>query len=191
MSTDTCLILSHGAGSNRNAPLLVRVASAFESDGIAVDRIDLAFRQKKPAGSPFPGSAAADRESIADAVNAARGRGCRRVYIGGHSYGGRQSSMLIAERPGIADGLLLFAYPLKPPRSKGPTTRTAHFPDINVPVLLFHGTRDPFGTPEELAEAIRLIPGETKLITSERDGHDLAKLGADLVAREFRAFFMK
>lgn len=99
--------------------------------------------------------------------------------------------MLAAEQPGIADGLVLFAYPLRPPRTKGAAPRTAHFPELRAPVLFFHGTRDPFGSPEELAEALKLIPPPNRLVTSDRDGHELAKLDAALVVREFTAFFME
>lgn len=185
------MILAHGAGSNRNAPLLVRIANAFEAQGVSAVRIDLPFRLKRPTGPPHPGSATADREGIAEAVKAARAEGYRRICIGGYSYGGRQSSMLAAEHPGIADGLLLLAYPLRPPRAKGAVPRTAHFPDLRVPALFFMGTRDPFGSPEELAEAIRLIPAETRLITCQGDGHELAKLDGELVVREFQSYFMK
>jgi predicted alpha/beta-hydrolase family hydrolase len=187
---DTCLILTHGAGSNRNAPMLVRVAKAFEEQGITVNRIDLPYRVNKPTGPPPPGSAERDREGIAQAITTAR-RNYPRVFIGGHSYGGRQCSMLAAERAGIADGLVLFAYPLRPPRSKSAAARTVHFAELKTRAIFFHGTRDPFGSPEELAEALTLIPAETRLVTSDRDGHELARLDGALVASEFKAFFME
>jgi predicted alpha/beta-hydrolase family hydrolase len=169
----------------------VRVANAFEAQGISVVRLDLPYRVKKPTGPPPPGSATADRAGISEAVKAARDRGHERVFIGGHSYGGRQSTLLAAEDPGIAEGLLLLAYPLRPPRPKGAAARTTHFPDVKTPALFFHGSRDPFGSADELRSAIELIPAAARVIASEGDGHELAKLDGSVVVAEFTGFFMK
>lgn len=92
--------------------------------------------------------------------------------MGGHSYGGRQCSMLAAERPGLADGLLLSSYPLHPP-SNPTRMRTEHLPRINVPALFVHGTRDPFASSQEIEAARRLIPAQTRIISVEGVGHDL------------------
>jgi predicted alpha/beta-hydrolase family hydrolase len=94
------------------------------------------------------------------------------VILGGHSYGGRQSTMLAAEEPGLVEALLLLSYPLHPPGKAG-QPRTAHFPALRTPALFVHGAKDPFGTIEELREALRMIPAETELITVEGAGHDL------------------
>src|ERR1700720_3708436 len=110
------LILTHGAGSNRNAPLLVSLANAFSESGTYVLRYDLPFRQERPHGPPRPGDAARDREGLREQVLKIRERKPERVWLGGHSYGGRQASMLAAEDPGLADALLLLSYPLHPPR---------------------------------------------------------------------------
>src|SRR5206468_8585106 len=110
------IALAHGAGSNCQAPLLVSVAQAFAEAGFTVLRCDLPFRQARPSGPPSPGGSAADREGLRAAAFALRRMGARRVFLGGHSYGGRQASMLAASDPGVADGLLLLSYPLHPPR---------------------------------------------------------------------------
>src|SRR5579871_1011444 len=120
------LILTHGAGSNRNAPLLVAVANAFAESGRYVVRYDLPFRQQRPHGPPRPGDAARDREGLREQVQKARAKSAERVWLGGHSYGGRQASMLAAENPGLADALLLLSYPLHPP-AKPQQLRTTHF----------------------------------------------------------------
>src|SRR5271166_6154505 len=91
------LVLTHGAGSNARAPLLVAMADAFCAAGITVLRCDLAFRQARPHGPPFPAMAAQDRAGLARAVRLLRDRLPGKVFLGGHSYGGRQSSMLAAE----------------------------------------------------------------------------------------------
>lgn len=80
--------------------------------------------------------------------------------------------MLLAEDPTVADALLLLSYPLHPPR-KPEQLRTAHLPDLRTPALFVHGSRDPFGTLEELRAAIGLIPARTHLSEVSRAGHDL------------------
>jgi predicted alpha/beta-hydrolase family hydrolase len=166
------MVLAHGAGSSSQAPLLVAVARAFADAGVAVLRCDLPFRQARPTGPPRPGDAARDREGLRNAVHAVRRLGSGRVFLGGHSYGGRQASLLAADEPALAAGLLLFAYPLHPPRRPA-ELRTAHFPRIRVPVCFVHGSRDPFGSLEELRAAIALIPARTALVPIDGAGHDL------------------
>src|SRR5258705_11045969 len=101
------MVLSHGAGSNCNAPLLVRLARAFSEAGYVVLRFDLPFRQHRPSGPPFPAAAAQDREGIQRAVEAVKRMVHGRVIAGGHSYGGRQTAMAAAERPEMAAALPL------------------------------------------------------------------------------------
>jgi uncharacterized protein len=176
------LILTHGAGSNRNAPLLVALANALSESGTYVLRYDLPFRQERPHGPPRPGDAARDREGLRAEVLKIRETKPGRIWLGGHSYGGRQASMLAAETPGLVDGLLLLSYPLHPPR-KPAQLRTAHFPQLQTPALLVHGSRDPFGSFEELQKAIALIPAETRLIELEGAGHELGRDHAGLAQR--------
>jgi uncharacterized protein len=171
------LVLTHGAGSNCQAPLLVAVARAFAATGITVLRCDLPFRQKRSHGPPFSGSGADDREGLKNAVAAIRrlepDRPFHRVFVGGHSYGGRQATMLAANDPALLDGLLLLSYPLHPPR-KPHQLRTAHFSSLRTPALFVHGSRDPFGSVEEMESALKLIPAPTALIPVEGAGHDLS-----------------
>lgn len=178
----THLILTHGAGSNRNAPLLVAVANAFAEHGIEVVRYDLPYRQERPHGPPRPGDAAKDREGLRQQVLKAREKGVERVWLGGHSYGGRQASMLASENPGLVEGLLLLSYPLHPP-NKPAQMRTAHFPTLQTPALFVHGVRDPFGTTEEFQKAIALIPAKTRFVEIEGAGHDLGRKHADVAGR--------
>jgi predicted alpha/beta-hydrolase family hydrolase len=185
------LILSHGAGSNAQGPLLVALADAFAAGGILVLRCDLPYRQLRSHGPPGPGDAARDREGLGNALAAMRKLVPGRVFLGGHSYGGRQSTMLCAEKPNIADGLLLLSYPLHPPR-KPDQLRTQHLPNLRTPSLFVSGTRDPFGTVEEIQRALELIPVTTKFITVDGAGHDLnfkkGRSGETLVQSIFMAF---
>jgi uncharacterized protein len=176
------LLLTHGAGGNRNAPLLVALAKAFAEHGIEVIRYDLPFRQDRPKGPPRPGDAARDREGLQQEIQKMRDKGAEQVWLGGQSYGGRQSSMLAAEAPGLVDRLLLLSYPLHAP-GKPDQLRTAHFPNLKMPVLFVHGSRDPFGTLEEMRKAIKLIPGPVELMEAEGVGHDLGRNHAALVQK--------
>ena len=166
--------MTHGAGSNADAPLLVAVASAFEQAGFRVVRHTLRFRVAKPKGPPHPKDGEKDQAGLYDAVIQLRREGCQKVYLGGHSYGGRQASILASTHPGLMAALLLLSYPLHPPE-KPDQLRTAHFPLLRTPSLFFQGTKDPFGTENELKEALKLIPGRTELVMMEGEGHDLGR----------------
>lgn len=168
------LVLAHGAGSDCNAPLLVAAAEAFAAAGVTVLRCDLPFRQRRAKGPPSPAGAALDRAGLARAVEALRAIAKGPIYLGGHSYGGRQASMLAAEDTGVADALLLLSYPLHPPK-KPEALRTEHLPRLRLPCVFVHGTRDAFGTIDELAAAMRLIPARTRLVRIEGAGHDLGR----------------
>lgn len=170
------LVLTHGAGGNCNAPLLVALAETFCAAGFTVLRCDLPYRQDRPYGPPHPGGAKRDRAGLKNAVAALKNRGAARVFLGGHSYGGRQSSMLCAEEPGLAAGLLLTSYPLHLP-GKTEQLRTQHLPNLQTPTLFVQGTRDPFGSIAELEQALKLIPAKTKLLAVEGTGHDLGFKG--------------
>ena len=175
------LVLTHGAGFNCHAPVLVAVAAAFAAAGVTVLRCDLPFRQARPHGPPPRGSGAIDRAGLRSALGALRRRASGRLLLGGHSYGGRQASVLAAEAPNVTDALLLLAYPLHPP-DRPADLRTGHFPALRAPVLFVHGSRDPFATLEELRAARALIPAATALLAVEGAAHDLASLAAaDLV----------
>jgi uncharacterized protein len=179
------IALTHGAGANCQAPLLVRLARAFADAGVVVLRYDLPFRQQRPKGPPFPAAAARDREGVAQAVDAVRKLATGRIFAGGHSYGGRQTAMAGSERPGLADALLLLSYPLHPP-AKPEQLRTNFFPDLRIPALFVHGSDDPFGSLAELTAALKLIPARTELLPVERTAHDLKRageMGDDLLVR--------
>ena len=211
------LILTHGAGGNAQAPLLLALAETFSAKGFVVLRCTLPYRQERSFGPPGPADAARDRAGIKNAIAAMKevmgvpllagvarkpalslpkggdfdfprpsaaepqasqsteSKGAR-IFLAGHSYGGRQSSMLCAEEPDLAAGLMLLSYPLHPPR-KPEQQRTQHLPDLRTPTLFVHGTRDPFGTTEELQRAIKMIPAKTKLLEVEGAGHDLGFKG--------------
>ena len=166
------LVLTHGAGANAQSPLLTAVAEAFCAAGLMVLRCDLPFRQARPHGPPPRGSAERDQQGLRAAVAAVRRQTTGRIFLGGHSYGGRQASMLAAGQRDVAEALLLLSYPLHAPRHFD-QLRTAHFPQLNTPGLFIHGTRDPFGSIAEMEAALALIPARTQLHSVEGAGHEL------------------
>jgi predicted alpha/beta-hydrolase family hydrolase len=187
------LVLTHGAGGNCNAPLLVALADKFAAAGISTLRCDLPFRQRRPHGPPSPSDAKNDQAGLRRAVELMKQQFSGRAFLGGVSYGGRQASMLVAAEPTLVEGLMLLSYPLHPP-GRPAQLRTAHFPDLRTSTLFVSGTCDAFGSIEELQGAIKLIPSPTKLVPIEGAGHSLLqktnreKLPAQIV-QESLTFF--
>ena len=167
------LVLTHGAGGNGGSPLLIAVANAFADAGLFVLRFDLPFRRRRMFGPPFPGRSADDRKGLHTAASELRRHAPGRICLGGHSYGGRQASILASEDPRVADGLLLLSYPLHPPK-KPEDLRTAHFGQITVPSFFIQGKNDPFGSVEEMLQALPLIPAQTELCIVEGAEHGLS-----------------
>jgi len=193
----SAIVLTHGAGANCQSKLLTAMANAFAEAGFTVLRCDLPFRQQRPHGPPLPGAAANDRAGLWRAVQAVKRLGSNRVFLGGHSYGGRQATMLAADldhdEKEIIARLLLLSYPLHPPR-KAAQLRTGHFPKLTTPALFIHGSRDPFGSMDEMKSGLSLIPAKTMLLEVSGVGHELmsAKAGQDLpgqVTEGFLTFF--
>jgi uncharacterized protein len=183
------LVLTHGAGANCQSKLLTAVANALADAGTLVLRCDLPFRQSRPYGPPFPAMAERDREGLRRAVEVLRPLAAGKIFLGGHSYGGRQASILAAAQPQLVSGLLLLSYPLHPPRKPG-QLRTGHFPQLQTPALFVHGGRDPFGSHHEMRSALELIPASNPLMEIESAGHELlGKKGSeDLPLRVVQAF---
>jgi uncharacterized protein len=168
------LVLTHGAGGNCSSPLLLAVARAFHAAGIAILRCDLPFRQQRRSGPPIPGKSGVDRAGLKRAVEYLRSAAPGKIYLGGHSYGGRQASMLAAEEPELAHGLLLLSYPLHPP-TKPEELRIQHFPKLRTPTVFVHGAADPFGSIAEMERAIALISAPRQIVIIHDAGHDLAR----------------
>lgn len=168
------LVLTHGAGSNSDATILKAVAAHLCAAGWCVLRCDLPFRQRH-GGPPRPVEGAADREGLRQALRVLRDEvgPATRLFLGGHSYGGRQATMLAAEDAALeAVGLLLMSYPLHPP-AKPQQLRTAHLPSLRLPAFFAQGARDDFGSREEMEQALQMIPATTQLFIVDGVGHDL------------------
>jgi predicted alpha/beta-hydrolase family hydrolase len=170
--TGKAMVLTHGAGADCHSKLLVAMSDGLSAVGFTVLRFDLPFRRVRPHGPPFPAEARRDRDGLRRAVSIMRERKSTHVFLGGHSYGGRQATMLVSEEPQLVDCLLLLSYPLHPPR-KPTELRTTHFPKLTTPAFFVHGIRDPFGTLTEMRAALELIPAAHAMFEVDGAGHEL------------------
>ena len=148
------LILAHGAGAPADSTFMEELSAALEREGIGTIRFEFPYMQKRRQdGKKRP----PDREpvlleyfsGVIDRVRAELGSGSL-ILVGGKSMGGRMASILASRRDDI-DGVICFGYPFHPP-GKLDRWRTAHFRDLNCPMLVLQGTRDPFGKPDELED---------------------------------------
>ena len=171
--------LTHGAGGSREAPMLIKLCDEWARRGWLAVRYNLPYRRRRPKGPPS-GSAKTDQAGIVEAAEFLRTQTDGPLIVGGHSYGGRMTSMAVAD--GLAvDVLTLFSYPLHPP-GKPERARTEHLPNIVVPTVFTHGTADPFGTPDELRAAIALVGARTEFVEVTGARHDLGSKTLDVPA---------
>jgi len=170
------VVLYPGAGSDRNHTSLVATERRMGTTA-NVERFDFPYRKE---GRRAPDRAPKLMASIRDDLTTiSRRRGP--VVMGGRSMGGRMASMVAADVDGAGPvrhlaGLVLICYPLHPP-GKPDKLRVEHLPDIAVPCLFISGTRDPFGTPDELTEWTGRVSGPVEHRWIEGGRHDLK--GAD------------
>jgi uncharacterized protein len=173
------VLLTHGAGGNRDGKLLVQLCDEWALRGWLAIRYNLPYRRRRPKGPPS-GSAAADRAGIVEAVELARTLADGPVIAGGHSYGGRMTSMAVADGLTV-DVLALSSYPLHPP-GKPDSLRTEHLSRIKAPTVFTQGTSDPFGTIDELRAAAALIPAPTGIVEITGARHELGSKTLDVPA---------
>jgi uncharacterized protein len=172
------VVLTHGAGGSRESKLLQQVCDEWARRGWLAVRYNLPYRRRRPKGPPS-GSAVSDRTGIVEAITLCRGLAEGPLIAGGHSYGGRQTSLVVAANEAPVDVLTLFSYPVHPP-GKPERPRTEHLPDITVPTVFTYGTSDPFGTPAEVRDAAALIAGPTELVEITGARHDLGSKTLDV-----------
>lgn len=179
------LLLFPGAGGNSEHHTLVAVAEAVSPAPVV--RADFPYRKegrRAPDRAPKLISAI-----VAEAAALAAAAKLRpdRLVLGGRSMGGRMCSMAVAD--GLpAAGLVLLSYPLHPP-GKPERLRTEHLPALSVPCLFVGGTRDPFGTPEELEAATATIPGPVTHVWLDGERHDPRARCDGEIAAAVRAWF--
>lgn len=177
--TPAGLLLTPGAGAGRDHRTLVALEGALAP--FPVRRVDFPGRAADRRGPERAPVAIAHVRAEADRFAADLGVAPGAVVLGGRSFGGRMSSMAVAEGQPAA-GLVLLSYPLHPP-GRPERLRVEHLPALRVPVLAVSGTRDPFGTPEELATHLAVVPGPvtTVLVPGAHAPADDAAVSAAVV----------
>jgi predicted alpha/beta-hydrolase family hydrolase len=172
---EVSLILGHGAGVGQNSAFMVKFAAALAERGIETITFNFAYTE---AGRRVPDRndrlEAAWRRVIAGYRSGEFGAHARRLAIGGKSMGGRIASQVAATEGesnggGIA-GLVFLGYPLHPP-GRPEKLRSAHLPKIRAPMLFVQGSRDTFGTPEELRPILTTLNAPAELCMIEDGDH--------------------
>ena len=174
------LVLAPGASAGRDQPSLVAIDDAVSKNGIVVDRMDFGYRLAgRRAPDRPPVLIAAVVEHASDLARLA-GATQNRIALGGRSMGGRMASMAVAE--GLpAAGLVLVSYPLHPP-GHPEKSRVEHLGSIDVPCLFVSGTRDAFGTPDELDSATVSITGPVTHVWIDGGDHGLRRRDAEVAS---------
>lgn len=148
------LILAHGAGAPQTHPFMTAFGRGLSSRGLRVVTFNFPYMERRRR-YPDPGRRleACYRAVIAD-VRKRQANARSRLLVGGKSMGGRIATQVVAQDTGVeaslgVDGLVLLGYPLHPP-GRPDKLRDAHLPSIAAPMLFVQGSRDTFGTPDEL-----------------------------------------
>lgn len=161
------VLLTHGAGGDLDTPGLVALAEIVARAGHVAVRVNLPYRELGRRSSPRADRSVEPFLEVARAVSA-RVEAEHWVH-GGKSYGGRVATMAAAAGSD-AIGLLCYGYPLHPP-GKPEALRVEHWPDVDVPVAIVQGSRDAFGTPEELEAHVQKFPRRTTIIAIPGGDH--------------------
>lgn len=173
------LVLAHGAGAGHDHPWIRRVAQGLADRGVSVATFDFPY---VAAGRRTPDRGPVLEQRLADVWREVVGRSRGRFFAGGKSMGGRIASQVAAAgtfTPAPA-GLVFLGYPLHPP-GKPARRRDRHLPAVGCPMLFLHGTRDPFGSPEELVALVDGLEhatlhvvegGDHSLVARKRDDPD-------------------
>lgn len=172
-SVQRAVLLAHGAGADMNAAALTTVADALADAKIASLRFNFPYKaagRKSPDRPPV--LLAAVRAAAADLAKRTK-IPVEQLVMGGRSMGGRICSMVGAEDG--AAGLVLLGYPLHPP-GKAENLRIEHFPKLKMPVLFVSGTRDAFGSPDELKKHAKKIKGKVSWHWIETGDHGFKTL---------------
>jgi predicted alpha/beta-hydrolase family hydrolase len=165
------LVLAHGAGAGHDHPWVTRLAAGLAARGVRVVTFNFPYMEE---GRRLPDRGPVLEEAFRAVWQTLAPTATGRLFAGGKSMGGRiacQAAASAALTPPPA-GLVLFGYPLHPP-AKPAQRRDQHLPGIGVPMLFVQGTRDPFGSPEEMRALANRLPTATLELVDGGD-HSLA-----------------
>ena len=174
MSHIAGVVLFPGSGSSSTHSSLLAMEHALSP--LPVSRVDFPYRK---AGKSFPDKAPVLVQCVKDEVRAfaaSLGVATSSLAIGGRSMGGRMCSMAVADNndPLEVAALVLVSYPLHPPK-KPNNLRIEHLPNIRVRTLCVSGTKDDFGTPDELTTSFTVVPADVTWNWIENARHELAR----------------
>jgi len=156
------LVLAHGAGAGQRSHFMVLAAKQMALRGVTTATFDFPYvieRRKVPDKAPVLEESW--RAALAAAQKDATFAGLP-LFIGGKSMGGRISSHVAAQHVGGIRGLVFFGYPLHPP-GRPEQRRDVHLPNIREPMLFVQGTRDPFGTADDIKGVLRKVNAESRV----------------------------
>ncbi len=167
------VVLFPGAGSSSTHASLIAIEESLAP--IPVLRCDFPYRL---AGKSFPDKTPVLVDSVRTQVRAfaaTLGVSTSSLVIGGRSMGGRMCSMAVADVDDPLDvaGVVLISYPLHPPK-KPDNLRIEHLPRVATQLLCVSGTKDNFGTPEEMTQAFAVVRGQVQWVWIENGRHELA-----------------
>jgi len=182
------VLLAHGAGAGQMHPFMMAAATAFTAAGFETVTFDFPYME---AGRKVPDPAPTLEKTFANVAKECCARwlnGGMPYFAGGKSMGGRIASQASAhglfERE--PDGLVFLGYPLHPPGNTG-KRRDEHLGKVKPPMLFVHGTRDPFGSAEEMQELVKGLKRAT-LSLIEGGGHSFEAAQRDGGDRSVQAF---
>jgi predicted alpha/beta-hydrolase family hydrolase len=168
------LILAHGAGAPQTHPFMVAASRALAARGLTVVTFNFPYMDE---GRRVPDRAPVLERTWLDVLThvASRTDLSRPCFVGGKSMGGRIASHVVAgnrraELAMVPAGVVFLGYPLHPP-GKPQQRRDAHLATLVCPALFVQGSRDAFGTPEELAPVIEAMAGRAALHVVEQADH--------------------
>jgi uncharacterized protein len=169
------LILSHGAGGGQKTPFMVRVAKGMAARGVTTATFDFLYMEQRRSA---PDRAPVLEQRWREALQEAKGRNefsRLPLAIGGKSMGGRIASHIAAQGVEGVSAVVFLGYPLHPP-GKPEQRRDAHLPSIALPMLFVQGTRDAFGTADEIAALLPSLQHPTLHVVTGGD-HSLKVTG--------------
>jgi predicted alpha/beta-hydrolase family hydrolase len=159
-------VVAHGAGNGQTSPFMIRFATGMAARGVTTATFDFPYMA---TGRKVPDKPAVLEASWRGAIAQATDTlGAAPLFIGGKSMGGRIASQVAAQgAPGLA-GLFFLGYPLHPPGAPD-KRRDAHLPDVKERMLFVQGTRDAFGTADEIAALLPSLPRATLHVVDDGD----------------------
>jgi len=173
------LVLGHGAGAGQRSTFIVEFARALSAAGLDLVTFNFLYtEQHRHAPDRAPLLEGCYR-AVIEAVQREVATAARSLFVGGKSMGGRIATQVAASNPALnVRGLVLLGYPLHPP-GRPETRRDAHLPAVGRPMLFVQGSRDTFGTPDELRPVVERLSPIAELHVVERGDHSFKLSGKD------------